>query len=120
MDQNGTVDSADTDSWLSVAGNKNIGTAYVRGDAELDGDVDTVDLNALGTRWQSTDSPQWQDGNFNADEIVDSLDLNEIGTKWQFGTDAGAAAVDAVPEPSGLALLPFGMIGLLGRRQRRN
>ena len=117
LDGSGTVDAADTNSWLDLAGNENVGQPYVRGDADLNGRVDAQDLNALGTNWQSSDMPQWQDGNFNGDPIVNAQDLNEIGQNWQSGV---AAATAAVPEPAGMALLGTALLSFAALRRRKN
>jgi hypothetical protein len=116
LDSSGTVDAADTNSWLTIAGNENVGAPYVRGDTNLDGDVDAGDLNALGTNWQRTDSPGWDEGNFNGDEFVNASDLNDLGVNWLQGTAAPLNA--AVPEPGGLGLLGIGLMALASLRRR--
>ena len=65
LDGSGTVDLSDRDFWLVIAGNEVIGTPYVGGDSDLDGDVDSVDLNALGIHWQMVGDTGWGEGDFN-------------------------------------------------------
>jgi hypothetical protein len=51
---NGTVDAADLDAWLAEAGAVNLasGNAYLKGDANLDGNVDGSDFGI----WNATSS----------------------------------------------------------------
>ena len=110
LDGSGTVDEADTDSWLTIAGNENIGTPYVRGDTDLNGQVNAGDLNSLGGNWQRDDSPRWDEGNFNGDQFVNASDLNDLGGNWLHGTAPAAA----VPEPGGLCLVLLSTFTLAG------
>ena len=111
VDENGTVDLADRDRWLVDAGTKeNRGTPYVLGDADLDGDVDTSDLNVVGVNWRQIDAASWAQADFNGDEVVDAADLNSLGINWLSGVTAPA---NAVPEPSGTMLTLTGIVGLL-------
>ena len=91
VDENGVVDINDISAWLSIAGNANIGTPYVRGDTNLDGDVDAGDLNVIGINWRQ-DVAGWSQADFNADGIVSASDLDEIGRNWQHGVAAAASA----------------------------
>lgn len=117
MNGDGTVDNADRDQWLVDAGNKEIGTPFSRGDADLDGDVDALDLNAVGVNWQRQDATSWAQADFDRDGDVDAEDLNEVGIFWQTGVAAGA---ESVPEPNGAVLAVAGALGLLSLRRRRN
>ena len=91
VDENGVVDINDISAWLSIAGNANIGTPYVPGDTNLDGDVDAGDLNVIGINWRQ-DVAGWSQADFNADGIVSASDLDEIGRNWQHGMAAAASA----------------------------
>lgn len=62
------------------------------GDANLDGRVDSLDLNQVGLNWQSLDNT-WSDGDFNGDGLVSAADLNFVGLHWRFGTAAAAPIV---------------------------
>lgn len=87
--------------------------ATFKGDANGDGDVSLLDLNALGAGFGQVGTGTWQTGDFNYDGDVSLLDLNALGTT--FGNSV-AAAQPAVPEPTGLALLSIGSLALLRRR----
>ena len=117
LDDSGTVDAADTNSWLTIAGNKNIERPYPHGDADLDGDVDAADLNALGGNWQRTDGPGWDGGDFTGDGNANAADLNVLGNNWQVGV-AAAPLSATVPEPGGLWLIALGLFTLIGCRYR--
>lgn len=84
--------------------------ATYRGDANGDGSVSLLDLNALGAGFGQPGT--WQDGDFNYDGVVSLLDLNALGT-----TFGSAVAVPAVPEPTSGWLLLLG--GLALNRKRR-
>ncbi|WP_428389351.1 hypothetical protein [Mucisphaera sp.] len=77
------------------------------GDADLDGDVDLVDLSILASNFE--EGGTWTDANFNGDDVVDLIDLSLLATN--FGTDLGM-----LPEPSGAVLLGLGAAGVLRRR----
>ena len=80
----GSIDQADVNEWLVIAGTWNIGRAYVRGDTNLDGRVDATDLNTLAMNWQLDDAAiaRWGGGDFNGDRVFDTKDLNVIGANW--------------------------------------
>lgn len=65
--------------------------ATVPGDSNLDGRVDSIDLNAVGINWLAdTGDIGWTNGDFTCDGRVNALDLNEVGINWQFGVPAPA------------------------------
>jgi hypothetical protein len=66
-----------------------IGTSM--GDANLDGKVDSTDLNQVGINWRRMDGAGWGNGDFTGDGAVDSADLNVIGINWRSGAAAAAA-----------------------------
>ena len=99
---------------MTQAGNANIGVPYVPGDSDLDGDVDSVDLNALGINWQRDNVTTYEDGDFNGDGLANAVDLNSIGVNWQHGVPAAAAVV---PEPSSGLLVLIAGLALLRRRR---
>ena len=92
LNNDGVVDSTDTIAWLNQKGT-------FPGDADLDGDVDSADLNAVGSNWQSRNALSWGDADFDGNRIVDSKDLNLLGSNWQVRATATSSMV--VPEPTG-------------------
>ena len=113
LDGSGSVDLADRDAFLRQIGS-------LPGDANLDGKDDAMDLNAVGTNWQSTDLTSWADGDFNGDGRSDAQDLNDLGIYWQMTADdfANQAAASAVPETSAGLYLLVGLMSWLGLRRR--
>ena len=112
LSDNDTIDAADISEWLSQAAAANgFGSAYLRGDTDLDRDIDLTDYNALVTNFDPIGAygPYlWQDGNFNGDNNIDLSDYNSLASNFQ-PLGYGAAAV---PEPASallalLALLLF-------------
>ena len=72
----GSVDVADRNEWLALAGAANLpsGNAYLLGDANLDGFVDGSDF----LRWNDnkfTANSAWSAGDFNVDGAVDGVDF---------------------------------------------
>lgn len=78
LDGNGTVDAFDVMRLVVLI-------YYTRyGDANLDGNVNILDLNAVAVHWQqNVGVGSWEEGDFNGDGFVDAADLNEVGINWQ-------------------------------------
>jgi hypothetical protein len=96
------------------------------GDANLDGMIDLLDLQALRAHWQT--SSYWPGGDFNYDCVVDVADLKILACNWQIGvatpdsmpladvlTSLGLPIVE-VPEPS--VMMTVALAGILRRRRR--
>lgn len=111
----GLVNLADRDSWLSIAGNANIGAGrpYRLGDANLDGVVDGSDFG-IWNGAKFTSNSAWCSGDFNADGVVDGSDFGI----WNGSKFTSSDGVSAVPEPSMLAGLLLGLCYLTRRLTR--
>ena len=102
---------------MQIAGEANgLGEAYLRGDANLDGVVDTADF-AL---WQAGNfqfSSRWDVGDFNGDGRVDVSDFNIWNNNSQL-----SAASEPVPEPCipGILWAAWLSLAILMRRSQRS
>lgn len=91
-----------------------------KGDADLTGDVTSMDFAALVGGYGSA-SGKWSTGDFNYDGLVNTLDFNYLA--GNFGKPAIAGSVPAaalgavVPEPATFSLI--GAFALMSRRRTR-
>ena len=114
---NDTVDAADISEWLSLAATVHgHGSPYLRGDTDLDRDVDLTDYNELAANFDPIGAygPYlWQHGNSDGDNDIDLADYNALTANFS-ATGYGAAAV---PEPSTvfLALLALLLVSACRR-----
>ncbi len=118
LNGDGTVDQADLNEWLVVAGAANLdsGNPYLLGDANLDGNVDTSDFNLWNTN-KFTETAAWTAGDFTANGVVDASDFNVWnGNKF---TSSGNPAGSLVPEPQLFSWLAMGFLVLVLPRCRR-
>ena len=116
------VDRNDVTQWLAKAANENgFGSPYLRGDANLDGAVNSTDLNLLGVNWQIADATSWAQGDFNGDGKTNSTDLNDIGLNWRYTIPLPATA-RGIPEPTAgtLAVFALAAIACMPWRHRQN
>ena len=110
------VDAADLAEWRSVAAVHNgFDSPYLLGDADLDGIIDSTDLNNLALNWQQK-ANAWSQGDFDVNGIVDSADLNHLAINWRQAIPMASAV--SVPEPSASLLVLLGIS--LVRRPRIN
>ena len=117
LTENGMVDTTDLDEWLSRAAAENgYAEPFRRGDANLDGEVNAVDLNAVGVNWFA-DSGAWSKGDFVVDGRTDAEDLNILGINWQLEIAPASPVANTVPEPGGHSLL-LGLMFLSRWRKR--
>ncbi len=102
----GLVNDADLIKWRSDGATHNgFSEPYFLGDSDLDGSVDSTDLNNLALNWQQG-AAEWSGGDFTADGFVDSADLNALALNWRQSAPMASALSAPVPEPSALLLSP--------------
>ena len=103
--------------WLSLAATANgYSSPYLRGDTDLDHDVDTVDLTGMIINYTGAtgSGTTWLTGDNDGDGDTDTVDLTTAIINF---TGARNAAV-AVPEPAGLLLLVLAVGCLAATRGR--
>ena len=110
MNDDGVLTMDDRDEWLALAGGSLGYGPFLTGDANLDGNVDAIDLMTIGGNWQSVRFG-WGNGDFNGDGFVNAMDLNALGKNWQASVER-LAEPTAVPEPMGYLLVFMGIVGL--------
>ena len=97
----------------------------IAGDADGDGDVDTADLTSVTTNWTGALDPgvgsaTFQNGDFDGDGDVDTADRTLVVQNWTGAAQAIRSSTNSiVPEPSGLTVLLFMILGgaLISRRR---
>jgi hypothetical protein len=112
LNDDGVVDQADVTFELQQI----FHTSY--GDADLNGNTDFVDFQALLTHWQASGPlVGWADGDFNGDGTVDFLDFQILLNYWNPG--GWNFAPSQVPEPGTWVLLGLGGMAIIRRRALR-
>ena len=108
LNADGKLDTADLERFLADAAAFNgFAQPYEVGDADLNGQINASDLNALGSNWQGRPN-RWSGGDFDANGIVDANDLNFVGLRWQ--SEIPLAAAVPIPEPSMVKLLALCLV----------
>jgi len=102
-----TINAADITEWLAQAATANgHGSPYLRGDTELDRDVDITDFNVLASHFDPAgdgypnNGPLWNEGNFDGDDDTDITDFNVLAVNFA----PEGYGISTVPEPSTLLL----------------
>jgi autotransporter-associated beta strand protein len=102
---------------LEVTADSLIAAAVLKGDANLDGSVDPLDLGVWQESYGLTSGAGWNNGDFDYDGDVDGRDF----LIWQRGVTSQPdtlQGLQAVPEPADLTLVLCGlMLGLAWHRQ---
>lgn len=107
LNDDGTLTGSDREVWVQDLA----GTFF--GDTDLSRKVDFADFLLLADSFGQDGG--WGQGDFDGDGKVDFPDFLELSAN--FGMTSSEVA--AVPEPTCLALVSFGMLGLTMRRRRR-
>ena len=107
LDESGTVDEGDATRLIENLIGAN------RGDANLDGIVNSVDLNIVGIHWQRANGAGWASGDFDGDGRVAASDLNAISVHWL----TGAAPRAARPPRAALAVEAGAMTSVMSRSE---
>ena len=82
---------------------------YLFGDTNLDGTVNSIDLNNLAIHWRQS-AAFWSAGDFNADGSVDATDLNDLRTNRRRSIALATFNEASVPEPSAFVLALAGLV----------
>jgi hypothetical protein len=117
--------------YVVTIGNKSFPLSLVKGTPTYSLEVAPGDYNGDGVV-DAADYTIWRDtlgsttdlrADGNGDHVIDSGDYDvwtsAFGTTYSFGSGSGSRGDRAVPEPSGLALLGIGSVGLLACVLRR-
>ena len=112
---NNTLDASDITEWLAQAATTNgHRSSCLRGDTELDRDVDTTDFNALASHFDLAEDedpqngPLWYEGNFDGDDDTDITDFNLLAGNFA----PGGYGTAAVSEPASVFLFLTGLLTL--------
>lgn len=110
------VTLADRDAWLVEGGAAELPSqnAFLLGDVDLDGTVNSTDLGQLLNNFDAVSGVAYCGGDLNADSNVDSTDLGLLLNNF----DQTAASAIAVPEPESVTWMLFFLAGILAAVRR--
>jgi hypothetical protein len=103
-----TLTNADREIWVQDL----VGTSF--GDADLNGEVAFSDFLQLADHFGQEGG--WGQGDFDGNGRIEFPDF--LALSANFAGEANAVAA-AVPEPTGICLAMFGILGLISLRRRR-
>ena len=96
---NDIIDAADITEWLSLAATTNAySSRYLRGDTDLDHDVDTVDLTGMIMHYTGAtgSGTTWLTGDIDGDGAIDCADSNCAIDPACFGSGGESDCADGV------------------------
>lgn len=88
----------------------------LRGDANLDAKVDTLDFNDLAGHFGENGTGTWRKGDFNYDTFIDSVDFDALVANFGGRVSMPTLLGTTIPEPLGMTM--FLLMGVLIRRRR--
>ena len=111
-----SVNEADLEQWLTNSATFNgFASPYLRGDTELDRDVDITDFDALSIAFDPSglSGPNgWMEGNFDGDNDIDITDFYVLSMNFSpggYGCLLSSTGASEVPEPKTEMLLIIGV-----------
>jgi hypothetical protein len=93
----------------------------VKGDSDLDADVDIFDLGRLANNYGQS-GRTWLHGDYDGDGDVDIFDLGHLANHYGWHEGGGSAGLttggEPIPEPASTVLIGLGLPAHLRRRRR--
>ena len=105
------VDARDIHFWVAALKSTSLG------DANLDGSVKFDDFMALSGNFGQPGG--WGEGDFDGNGTVNFTDFLVLSQNFGSVAEAASASAASVPEPTGISIALFGLLGMIGFRKRR-
>jgi hypothetical protein len=90
------------------------------GDANLDGEFNSSDFVAafVASKYETGDYASWSEGDWNGDQVFNTSDFVTAFQADGYEKGPRVLALNAVPEPTSVAMLLIGMLSVAGIRSR--